>query len=288
MARACFLDKGEGYGFHLASEKGMQFIRTITEESPAAHAGILEGDRLLGVNDENIIGCNHAEVVELIKQSGNHVNLVVISPIPDVDLSDDHQMTLMMPRECCLTRQESGFGFVLHSERKQKITTTFYMTKIAHKGASWEGGVNDDDKIVSIDGELITSDLEHKDVVSRIKDKKQIKVVVVNRNNQLDLSLCHAIRAPAARRDISKTSKDASPDPETIPSSSTKSSDSSASEDLSSTAPPSSKEIEETFPSLDFSKMSLNDLKHSVRIAKRSCQSKDLSWKEQRSVFKDL
>jgi hypothetical protein len=49
MARAVFLDKGDGYGFHLASEKGVQFIRRIVEDSPAQNAGMLEGDRLLGV-----------------------------------------------------------------------------------------------------------------------------------------------------------------------------------------------------------------------------------------------
>jgi Na(+)/H(+) exchange regulatory cofactor NHE-RF1 len=49
MARVHHLKKGSGYGFHLASEKGCQFIRKIDPESPTEKSGIIDGDRLLGV-----------------------------------------------------------------------------------------------------------------------------------------------------------------------------------------------------------------------------------------------
>ena len=49
MARIVNLERGDGYGFHLASENGNQFIRKIDAESPAERAGILDGDRLVGV-----------------------------------------------------------------------------------------------------------------------------------------------------------------------------------------------------------------------------------------------
>jgi hypothetical protein len=51
------------------------------------------------VNDENIIGQNHSEVVELIRKSGSSCRLVVISPAPTLDLTDDAQIMLQMPRE---------------------------------------------------------------------------------------------------------------------------------------------------------------------------------------------
>ena len=50
MAREVTLERGDGYGFHLASENGNQFIRKIDKKSPAEHAGILDGDRLIGVS----------------------------------------------------------------------------------------------------------------------------------------------------------------------------------------------------------------------------------------------
>jgi len=305
MARAVFLDKGDGYGFHLASEKGVQFIRRIVEDSPAQNAGMLEGDRLLGVNDENIIGQNHSEVVELIRKSGSSCRLVVISPAPTLDLTDDAQIMLQMPRECVLARKDKGFGFVLHSERKQKTSTTFYMTKLHENGASWEAGVNDDDRIVSIDGELITSDLEHAEVVQKIKDKKVIKVVVVNRHNQLDLSLCQAMRVPALRRVVPEEQSAPSVPETSARSSSTTSSaqvhENSTGTSATTTAPsgehhPSSssssektEEVDENgnFRDIDFMKMSLSELRSTIRLGKKR-QTKDMSWAQQRSVFKDL
>ena len=50
MARVHHLVKGHGYGFHLASEKGAQYIRKIDPDSPAERSGIKDGDRLLGVS----------------------------------------------------------------------------------------------------------------------------------------------------------------------------------------------------------------------------------------------
>ncbi|CBY10533.1 unnamed protein product [Oikopleura dioica] len=305
MARAVFLDKGDGYGFHLASEKGVQFIRRIVEDSPAQNAGMLEGDRLLGVNDENIIGQNHSEVVEIIRKGGSSCRLVVISPAPTLDLTDDSQMMLQMPRECVLARKDKGFGFVLHSERKQKTSTTFYMTKLQETGASWEAGVNDDDRIVSIDGELITSDLEHAEVVQKIKDKKVIKVVVVSRHNMLDLSLCQALRVPALRRVVyEEQSAPVTSVPEISARSSSTTSSAQVHEnstDTSTTAPsaehlPSSRsssekteEVDENgnFRDIDFTKMSLSELRSTIRLGKKR-QTRDMSWAQQRSVFKDL
>jgi len=305
MARAVFLDKGDGYGFHLASEKGVQFIRRIVEDSPAQNAGMLEGDRLLGVNDENIIGQNHSEVVEIIRKGGSSCRLVVISPAPTLDLTDDSQMMLQMPRECVLARKDKGFGFVLHSERKQKTSTTFYMTKLQETGASWEAGVNDDDRIVSIDGELITSDLEHAEVVQKIKDKKVIKVVVVSRHNMLDLSLCQALRVPALRRVVYE---EQSAPVTSVPEISARSSSTTSSAQVhenstgtSTTAPsaehlPSSRsssekteEVDENgnFRDIDFTKMSLSELRSTIRLGKKR-QTRDMSWAQQRSVFKDL
>jgi len=51
MARLVHLERGDGYGFHLASENGNQFIRKIDPDSPALRAGILDGDRLVGVTN---------------------------------------------------------------------------------------------------------------------------------------------------------------------------------------------------------------------------------------------
>uniref|UniRef100_A0A8C5N148 NHERF family PDZ scaffold protein 4 n=1 Tax=Leptobrachium leishanense TaxID=445787 RepID=A0A8C5N148_9ANUR len=73
----------EGYGFLLRQEKCQngqgQFLRELDPGLPAEVAGMHEGDRLLGVNGENVGESEHEEIVSLIQESGKQVTLVVIS-----------------------------------------------------------------------------------------------------------------------------------------------------------------------------------------------------------------
>ncbi|MBN3322378.1 NHRF2 protein, partial [Atractosteus spatula] len=79
--RMCHLKRSEaGYGFNLHSEKSKpgQFIRSVDPGSPAARAGLRPQDRLIEVNDVNIEGMKHSEVVAFIKSSGTEARLLVV------------------------------------------------------------------------------------------------------------------------------------------------------------------------------------------------------------------
>ena len=54
-----------GYGFNLYQEKNKpgQYIGRIEAGSPADRAGLKENDRLVEVNNVNIAGENHKQVV---------------------------------------------------------------------------------------------------------------------------------------------------------------------------------------------------------------------------------
>ncbi|KAM8927706.1 Na(+)/H(+) exchange regulatory cofactor NHE-RF4 [Pelodytes ibericus] len=73
----------EGYGFLLRQEKchgGQgQFLRELDPGLPAEVAGMREGDRLLGVNDQNVEELEHEDIVSTIQESGKQVTMVVIS-----------------------------------------------------------------------------------------------------------------------------------------------------------------------------------------------------------------
>lgn len=181
MAREVTLERGDGYGFHLASENGNQFIRKIDKKSPAEHAGILDGDRLIGVNTTCIIGLSHKEVVGLIRQSNEVVSLVLVTATSEIgDLCDNDLMRLLWPREVTLTRKQNGFGFVLHSERVRK-TTKYFMTKITPGGAADEVGVANDDRLIKINDTFITEDVEHKEVVQMIKNEMSMSLLLCHR-----------------------------------------------------------------------------------------------------------
>ncbi|XP_054718954.1 Na(+)/H(+) exchange regulatory cofactor NHE-RF2-like [Uloborus diversus] len=86
--RLCHLIKWvdfDGYGFNLHAEKSRtgQFIGKVDEESPAQHAGLKEGDRIIEVNGVNIANENHRQVVERIKSIPNETKLLVVDEEAD-------------------------------------------------------------------------------------------------------------------------------------------------------------------------------------------------------------
>lgn len=86
--RLCHLIKWvnfDGYGFNLHAEKSRsgQFIGKVDEDSPAQHAGLREGDRIIEVNGVNIAQENHRQVVERIKSIPNETKLLVVDEEAD-------------------------------------------------------------------------------------------------------------------------------------------------------------------------------------------------------------
>jgi len=72
-----------GFGFNLHAERGKpgQFIGIVDEGSPAAAAGLRDGDRIVEVNGSNVALENHQQVVERIRAEPDEVRLLVV----DVD-----------------------------------------------------------------------------------------------------------------------------------------------------------------------------------------------------------
>ena len=73
----------DGYGFSLHAERGRagQFIGEVDDGSPAAAAGLRDGDRIVEVNGTNVALENHHQVVERVKAVPGEVRLLVV----DVD-----------------------------------------------------------------------------------------------------------------------------------------------------------------------------------------------------------
>lgn len=81
--RLCQLQKWpdfDGFGFNL--QLG-QFIGKVDDDSPAQHAQLREGDRIIEVNDVNIANENHRQVVERIKAVPNETRLLVLDRAAD-------------------------------------------------------------------------------------------------------------------------------------------------------------------------------------------------------------
>ncbi|KAH7722367.1 PX domain-containing protein [Aphelenchoides avenae] len=57
----------------------LQHVSAVLSGGAAEKAGLLRGDRILAVNSVNVEGATHRRVVELIKDGGDHLRLLVIS-----------------------------------------------------------------------------------------------------------------------------------------------------------------------------------------------------------------
>lgn len=67
--KLCHLKKWEhfdGYGFNLHSKSG-QVVGKIDKNSPAESGGLKEGDRIIQVNNVNVVNESHKSVVKIIK-----------------------------------------------------------------------------------------------------------------------------------------------------------------------------------------------------------------------------
>ena len=70
----------QGYGFNLHAEKGKggQYIGKVDDESPAAAAGLREGDKIVEVNGTNVANEDHQNVVKAIKSDSTQTRLLVV------------------------------------------------------------------------------------------------------------------------------------------------------------------------------------------------------------------
>nr|XP_006639317.1 PREDICTED: Na(+)/H(+) exchange regulatory cofactor NHE-RF3 isoform X1 [Lepisosteus oculatus] len=78
--KLCKLEKSPtGFGFHLNAIRGVpgQFFKEVVEGGPADRAGLKDDDVLIEVNGVNIENSNHNEVVEMIRNSGNNLEVLV-------------------------------------------------------------------------------------------------------------------------------------------------------------------------------------------------------------------
>ena len=92
-ARLCHLrvwPDFRGYGFNLHTEKGRasQFIGKVDAGSPAAAAGLREGDRIMEVNGEVVRGNDHQGVVARIKAVIGETRLLVVDQQAERDFAE--------------------------------------------------------------------------------------------------------------------------------------------------------------------------------------------------------
>eukprot|EP00076_Gallus_gallus_P047087 XP_416669.4 Na(+)/H(+) exchange regulatory cofactor NHE-RF3 [Gallus gallus] len=201
----------KSYGFFLRVEKDTagHLIRNVEKNSPAEKAGLKDGDRVLRVNGVFVDKEEHAKVVEIVKNSGNSVVLLVLDEASyrkaekeGANLEElgqkvskrkkkEQQSTLPVangaitavpqPRLCYLVKEEKGYGFSLKTTEGQK---GLFIVDLASQGAAAKAGVQDKDRLIEINGKNVENDT-HEEVVEKVK-KSGNHIMLLLSNEETD------------------------------------------------------------------------------------------------------
>ncbi|XP_030660285.1 protein scribble homolog isoform X6 [Nomascus leucogenys] len=180
---------GKGSTPYKGDDEGI-FISRVSEEGPAARAGVRVGDKLLEVNGVALQGAEHHEAVEALRGAGTAVqmrvwrermvepeNAVTITPLrPEDDYSPRERrggglrLPLLPPESpgplrqrhvACLARSERGLGFSIAggkgSTPYRAGDAGIFISRIAEGGAAHRAGtLQVGDRVLSINGVDVT------------------------------------------------------------------------------------------------------------------------------------
>ncbi|XP_068036675.1 Na(+)/H(+) exchange regulatory cofactor NHE-RF3 isoform X2 [Anomalospiza imberbis] len=195
------------YGFFLRIEQDTtgHIIRNVERSSPAERAGLQDGDRVLRVNGVFVDKEEHARVVEMVRNSGNSVVLLVLDDASyekaqkeGVNLEELGQKASTgqeqeqqrppstataapQPRLCYLVKEETGYGFSLKSTEGQK---GLFIVELSSQGAAAKAGVQNNDRLIEINGKNVENDT-HEEVVEKVK-KSENHVMFLLSNEETD------------------------------------------------------------------------------------------------------
>ncbi|OXB79030.1 UNVERIFIED_CONTAM: hypothetical protein H355_005906 [Colinus virginianus] len=173
---------GKGSTPYKGDDEGI-FISRVSEEGPAARAGVRVGDKLLEVNGVSLHCAEHHVAVEALRGSGSSVsmtvlrermvepeNAITVTPLrPEDDYSPrERRGGLRFPDRpegaapterysTCLMRNEKGLGFSIAggkgSTPYRAGDTGIFISRIAEGGAAHRDGIlHVGDRVISING----------------------------------------------------------------------------------------------------------------------------------------
>jgi len=163
--RASLTRADSGFGFRIVggAEEGRNVaIGSIVIGGVAHRDGVLKaGDEIISINDRNVMGASHQEVVQLMSQTGPMVSILVRRKRD----SDTYDVTLY--------REDSeGFGFVIISCGVCALIGRIIEGSPAHRCQR----LHIRDRIIAVNGMDITS-LTHPEIVNMIKESGNQSII---------------------------------------------------------------------------------------------------------------
>ncbi|XP_030332571.1 protein scribble homolog isoform X14 [Strigops habroptila] len=219
---------GKGSTPYKGDDEGI-FISRVSEEGPAARAGVRVGDKLLEVNGVSLHCAEHHVAVEALRGSGSSVSMTVLRERmvepenaitvtalrPEDDYSPrERRGGLRFPERpegaapterysTCLVRNEKGLGFSIAggkgSTPYRAGDTGIFISRIAEGGAAHRDGIlHVGDRVISINGVDMT-EARHDQAVALLTASSPTIALLVERQGAEQLSDGDAPGAARAR-----------------------------------------------------------------------------------------
>ncbi|XP_049913105.1 protein scribble homolog isoform X14 [Epinephelus moara] len=203
---------GKGSTPYKGDDEGI-FISRVSEEGPAARAGVKVGDKLLEVNGVDLHEAEHHTAVEALRSSGATVSMSVLrermvepenaittTPLrPEDDyfprerrssgIAFNSESTPSGPRQrlsTCLIRNDKGLGFSIAggkgSTPYRTADTGIYISRIAEGGAAHRDNIlHVGDRVISINGVDMT-EARHDQAVALLTGTSPTIALLVERD----------------------------------------------------------------------------------------------------------
>ncbi|KAM6953296.1 protein scribble homolog [Aplochiton taeniatus] len=204
---------GKGSTPYKGDDEGI-FISRVSEEGPAARAGVKVGDKLLEVNGVDLHGAEHHTAVEALRSSGTYVSMTVLrehmvepenaittTPLrPEDDYFPRERRSSGLPFNIeatppsgprhrlttCLVRNDKGLGFSIAggkgSTPYRTADTAIYVSRIADGGAAHrDSTLLVGDRVLSINGVDMT-EARHDQAVALLTGTSPTIALVVERD----------------------------------------------------------------------------------------------------------
>ncbi|XP_059496822.1 protein scribble homolog isoform X3 [Stegostoma tigrinum] len=209
---------GKGSTPYKGDDEGI-FISRVSEEGPAAQAGVRVGDKLLEVNGVDLHDAEHHRAVEALRSSGSSVtmsilrermvepeNAITVTPLrPEDDYAPrDRRTGLRFPEPVengvarlqfttSLARNEKGLGFSIAggkgSTPYKAGDSAIFISRLAEGGSAHRDGIlRVGDRVISING-VEMADARHDQAVALLTGTAPTITMVVEREmSELDKS----------------------------------------------------------------------------------------------------
>ncbi|TRZ00120.1 hypothetical protein DNTS_020310, partial [Danionella cerebrum] len=198
---------GKGSTPYKGDDEGI-FISRVSEEGPAARAGVKVGDKLLEVNGVDLHGAEHHTAVEALRSSGAAVvmsilrehmvepeNAITTTPLrPEDDYFPRERRSSGLPfllesagtgpsqrLATCLLRNDKGLGFSIAGGKDNPQIIGIFISRIAEGGAAHRDNIlHVGDRVVSINGVDMT-EARHDQAVALLTGTSPTITLVVDR-----------------------------------------------------------------------------------------------------------